>query len=77
MSRERLRCHCLPSAANNILVTVITKDREQIGHCIVNQWNHGDGRVWWISQLLVVEGRRNQKRATRVRENMCTRSYSQ
>ncbi|RAR01473.1 hypothetical protein DDE82_006461 [Stemphylium lycopersici] len=66
VSRERLRCHCLPSAANNILVTVITKDLEQIGHCIVNQWNHRDGRVWWISQLLVIEGRRNQKRATRM-----------
>jgi len=66
MSRVRLRAQCLPEGANNILVTAVTKDDRHVGHCFVSQWMHGDDRVWWITQLLVVKRYRNQRRATRV-----------
>jgi len=61
-----LKAKCLPDAANNILVTAMTKDCEHIGHCFVSQWMHGGQRIWWITQLLVLKGYRNQKRATKV-----------
>ena len=38
----------------------------QVGHCFMSQWMHGDDRVWWITQLLVLKGYRNQRRATKV-----------
>ncbi|KAG9194425.1 hypothetical protein G6011_04460 [Alternaria panax] len=66
LSRERLRAQCLPNGANNILVVVISQDGRQIGHCFVSQWMHGDDRVWWITQLLVLQGYRNQRRATKM-----------
>jgi hypothetical protein len=66
MSRERLRAQCVPGGANNILVTAMTERGQQIGHCFVSQWMHGEDRVWWITQLLVLKGYRNQRRATRV-----------
>ena len=61
-----LKAKCLPDAANNILVIAMTKDCEHIGHCFVSQWIHDGQRIWWITQLLVLKGYRNQKRATKV-----------
>lgn len=64
-TRERLRLQSLPDAAHNVLVTAMTRHDEQIGHCFVSQWKHGSDRIWWITQLLVVERYRNQRRATK------------
>ncbi|CAE7199445.1 hypothetical protein PTTW11_08461 [Pyrenophora teres f. teres] len=61
-----LKAKCLPVGANNILVTAVAKDRKHIGHCFASQWMHLGQRIWWITQLLVVNGYRNQKRATRM-----------
>ncbi|CAI9625322.1 unnamed protein product [Alternaria burnsii] len=66
LSRDRLRAQCLPDGVNNILVIAITKNGLQVGYCFISQWMHGDDRVWWITQLLVLEGYRNQGRATKV-----------
>jgi hypothetical protein len=53
MSTRRLKAQSLPDAANNILITTVTGDGHQVGHCIVSQWIHRGDRVWWITQLIV------------------------
>jgi hypothetical protein len=65
MGRERLRAQCLPEGANNILIAAMNERGQQVGQCFVSQWTHGEGRVWWITQLLVLQGYRNQRRATK------------
>ncbi|RMZ72484.1 Acyl- N-acyltransferase [Pyrenophora seminiperda CCB06] len=60
------KAYCLPDATDNMLVTAVTKDSEQIGYCFVSRWIHRGQRIWWITQLLVLKGHRNQKRAARM-----------
>ncbi|KAF1831089.1 hypothetical protein BDW02DRAFT_601122 [Decorospora gaudefroyi] len=67
MGSARLRAQCLPEGGKNVLVTAMTGSGEQVGHCFVSQWMGGEKeRVWWITQLVVVDGYRNQRRATRM-----------
>ena len=61
-----LRAKCLSDTTNNMLITAMTKAGQQIGHCFVSQWVHDSQRIWWITQLLVLKGHRNQRRATKV-----------
>ncbi|EDU42246.1 predicted protein [Pyrenophora tritici-repentis Pt-1C-BFP] len=61
-----LKAKCLPDGANNVLITAVARGRKHIGHCFVSQWIHMDRRIWWVTQLLVVNGYRSQKRATRM-----------
>jgi hypothetical protein len=68
LSSQDLEVQSLPAGANNVLVTVLTREGRQGGHCFVSQWMHGEDRVWWITQLLVLPRYRNQMRATRVSE---------
>jgi hypothetical protein len=56
----------LPAKANNMLITVESRNGQGIGHCFVSQWNRKGDRVWWVTQLVVQPQYRNQRRATRV-----------
>jgi hypothetical protein len=38
MSRRRLKAQSLPDGANNILITTVTGDRRQVGHCFMSKW---------------------------------------
>jgi hypothetical protein len=66
MNVARLRRECLSENANNSLATAVTPDGRQVGHCLMSHWeDHGD-RIWWITQLVVHPGFRNQKVASTV-----------
>ncbi|KAF1944361.1 hypothetical protein EJ02DRAFT_398525 [Clathrospora elynae] len=66
----RKMAQCLPDSTNNVLVSAMAEDDRQVGHCVVSQWAHGDDRVWWITQLLVLPAYRNQRRATRMLQTL-------
>jgi hypothetical protein len=69
LSPSKLKEMILPQNANNMLITAVKGDSRQIGHCFVCQWTKGDKRIWWITQLVVLPGFRNQRRATRVKHS--------
>jgi hypothetical protein len=72
MSSRKLRRECAPEGAKNTLITAVTGQDSphisgnQVGHCLVSDWEHEGHRVWWITQLVVRREHRGQKKATRV-----------
>ncbi|KAF1846846.1 uncharacterized protein K460DRAFT_285385 [Cucurbitaria berberidis CBS 394.84] len=68
MSPNTLKGHSLPQGANNILITALNMNEagRQIAHCFVSEWAHENGRIWWITQLVVLPSYRNQRRATKM-----------
>ena len=63
MHAKHVKEHCLPSAGNNLLVTAVYEGR-LVGHCFISQWMRNGDRVWWVTQIIVVKGHRDQKVAT-------------
>jgi hypothetical protein len=66
LSASKLREVIIPKDTNNVLITAVNGDGDQIGHCFVCQWMKDGDCVWWITQLVVLPEYRNQRRATRV-----------
>jgi hypothetical protein len=75
MHAKQVQEHCLPSTGSNILVTAV-HEGQLVGHCFVSQWMRNGDRVWWITQMIVVKGYRNQRVATRVRKAVSSPSCS-
>ncbi|KAF2024564.1 hypothetical protein EK21DRAFT_78419, partial [Setomelanomma holmii] len=72
---EMMRRLLVPEGVKTILVTTVAQGERVVGYCFVSQWMHETDLVSWITQLVVIPGYRNQRRATKMLRayvNYCT-----